>query len=200
MAQVLRMCLQFGRPGFSPWIGKIPWRRKWLPTPVFLPGESHGQRSLAGYSPWGCRVGHDWATDTFILTFHSKKVPQIINTEQKNRDQVTKRRERRKINFQLSKGTAAEQRTWLWASKQGIIVWLVQNGTLKQSWSTRGREGHPNRMTLDSLSVFLTFILNCSRQHCSYVSDWFPVYCFFRLKNAHCVLLRANLKVIISFE
>ena len=38
---------------FDPWIGKIPWRREWLPTPVFLPGESHGQRSLVGYSPWG---------------------------------------------------------------------------------------------------------------------------------------------------
>ena len=34
---------------------KIPWRRKWLPTPVFLPGEFHGQRSLEGYSPWGCK-------------------------------------------------------------------------------------------------------------------------------------------------
>ena len=33
---------------------KIPWRREWLPTPVFLPGEFHGQRSLVGYSPWGC--------------------------------------------------------------------------------------------------------------------------------------------------
>jgi len=33
--------------------GKIPWKRKWQPTPVFLPGESHGQRSLTGYSPWG---------------------------------------------------------------------------------------------------------------------------------------------------
>ena len=39
--------------GFDSWIGKIPWRRKWQPTPVFLPGESHGQRSLAGYSPQG---------------------------------------------------------------------------------------------------------------------------------------------------
>ena len=38
---------------FYPWVEKIPWRRKWLPTPVFLLGESHGQRSLAGYSPWG---------------------------------------------------------------------------------------------------------------------------------------------------
>ena len=37
----------------DPWVGKIPWRRKWQPTPVFLPGESHGQRSLAGYSPRG---------------------------------------------------------------------------------------------------------------------------------------------------
>ena len=42
-----------GRPGFNPWVGKIHWRRKWQPTPVFLLGESHVQRSLAGYSPWG---------------------------------------------------------------------------------------------------------------------------------------------------
>ena len=41
------------RRGFNPWDGKIPWRRAWQPTPVFLPGESHGQRSLAGCSPWG---------------------------------------------------------------------------------------------------------------------------------------------------
>ena len=39
------------RPQFNPWVRKIPWRREWLPTPVFLPGESHEQRSLAGYSP-----------------------------------------------------------------------------------------------------------------------------------------------------
>ena len=39
------------RCGFDSWPRKIPWRRKWLPTPVFWPGESHGQRSLVGYSP-----------------------------------------------------------------------------------------------------------------------------------------------------
>ena len=44
---------QCRRHRFDPWVGKIPWRRKWQPTPVFLPGESHGQRSLGGYSPWG---------------------------------------------------------------------------------------------------------------------------------------------------
>ena len=38
---------------FDPWVGKIPWRREWQPTPVFLPEKSHGQRILAGYSPWG---------------------------------------------------------------------------------------------------------------------------------------------------
>ena len=40
---------QCTRPGFDPWVGKIPWRRKWQPTPVFLPEKSHGQRSLVGY-------------------------------------------------------------------------------------------------------------------------------------------------------
>ena len=43
------------RPGVDPWGRNIPWRREQLPTPVFLPGEFHGQRSLVGYSPWGCR-------------------------------------------------------------------------------------------------------------------------------------------------
>ena len=40
---------------FDPWVGKISWRREWLPTPIFWPGEFHRQRSLAGYSPWGCK-------------------------------------------------------------------------------------------------------------------------------------------------
>ena len=40
---------------FNPWVGKIPWRRKWQLIPVFLPGQSHGQKSLAGYGPWGCK-------------------------------------------------------------------------------------------------------------------------------------------------
>ena len=42
-------------PEFNPWIGKTPWRRAWQPTPVFLPRESHGQRSLAGYHAWDHR-------------------------------------------------------------------------------------------------------------------------------------------------
>ena len=44
---------QCRRSGLDPWMGKIPWRREWFPTPGFLPAEVHGQRGLAGYSPWG---------------------------------------------------------------------------------------------------------------------------------------------------
>ena len=54
-------CKRCKRPQFDPWVRKIPWRRAWQPTPVLSPGESHGQRSLAGYSPWGRRVGHGWS-------------------------------------------------------------------------------------------------------------------------------------------
>ena len=52
---MVRICLECRRPGFSPWVRKIPWRRKWQPTPVFLPEKSQEQRSLAGYSPWGLK-------------------------------------------------------------------------------------------------------------------------------------------------
>ena len=48
-----RVHLQCRRPRFSPWVRKIPWRRPWQPTPVFLLGEFHGQRNLVGCSPWG---------------------------------------------------------------------------------------------------------------------------------------------------
>ena len=51
---------------FDPWVGKIPWRRAWQPTPVFLPGESHGQRSLEGYSPQGHKE-----SDTTEATKHN---------------------------------------------------------------------------------------------------------------------------------
>ena len=60
------ICLQWGRPVFDPWVGKILWRRKGQPTPVLLHGKSNGRRSLV-YSPWGRRVGHDWATSLSLI-------------------------------------------------------------------------------------------------------------------------------------
>ena len=53
VAQCRRIRLLSRRCKFDPWVGKILWRKKWQPTPVFLPAKFHGQRSLAGYSPWG---------------------------------------------------------------------------------------------------------------------------------------------------
>ena len=55
LAQLVKNHLQCRRLQFDSWVGKMPWRREWLPSPVFLPGKSHGQRSLAGYSPCGCK-------------------------------------------------------------------------------------------------------------------------------------------------
>ena len=59
---------QFRRLGFYPWVGKIPWRKEWQLTPVFLPGKFHRQRSLVGYSPWGHKESDK--TEWLILSFH----------------------------------------------------------------------------------------------------------------------------------
>ena len=61
------------RRGFDPWVRKIPWRRKWQPTPAFLPGKFHGQRSLAGYSPWSHKESdtteHNWGCGMLVAGF-----------------------------------------------------------------------------------------------------------------------------------
>ena len=63
VAQSQRICLQCRRWRFDPWVRKILWRRKWQPSPVFLPGKSCGQRSLGVYSPWGHkRLEHNLLT------------------------------------------------------------------------------------------------------------------------------------------
>ena len=61
------VCLQCGKPGFDPWVRKIPWRRKWQPTPVFLPGEFHGHRIPVVYSPWGHKESD--RTEQLTLSF-----------------------------------------------------------------------------------------------------------------------------------
>ena len=55
VAQMVKSVPAMQRPRFNPRVGKIPWRRKWLHTPVFLAGKFHGWRSLVGYSPWSCK-------------------------------------------------------------------------------------------------------------------------------------------------
>ena len=55
VAQTVKRLPTMQETRFDPWVGKIPWRRKWQPTPLFLPGKSHGLRILVGYSPWGLK-------------------------------------------------------------------------------------------------------------------------------------------------
>ena len=62
------VCLQCGRPGFDPWVRKIPWRRKWQPSSVLLPGKSHGQKNLVGYNPW-CHKESDTSEWLHFLSF-----------------------------------------------------------------------------------------------------------------------------------
>ena len=63
VAQTVKNSPAMQETRFQPWVRKIPWRREWLPTPVFLPEKSCEQRSLASYSPWGFRVRYNWATN-----------------------------------------------------------------------------------------------------------------------------------------
>ena len=77
-------CRRHKKPGFSPWVRKIPWSRAWQPTPVFLPEESFGQRNLVSYGSH--RVRHDWRDlacmymiiNIFIIKWNSKNVFLII--------------------------------------------------------------------------------------------------------------------------
>ena len=64
------LCRRGKRCGFDPRVGKIPWRRTWEPTLVFLPGKSHGQRSLVGYSPQGCKE----SDTTECLSTHTRSL------------------------------------------------------------------------------------------------------------------------------
>ena len=78
---------QCKRCRLDPWVWKIPRGRKWQPTPIFLPGKSQEQRSLAGYSPWGRkRVRHDWAcawscTRTYMFVLHNVLRNNTISEE-----------------------------------------------------------------------------------------------------------------------
>ena len=72
MAQLVKNRLQWGRPGFHPWVGKIPWRRERLPTPVFWPGEFHGP-----YSPWGCKESDTTERLSLSLCFHFQMASNI---------------------------------------------------------------------------------------------------------------------------
>ena len=87
------ICLQWGRPGFDPWVRKIPCRKEWQPTPVFLPGEFHGQRSLVGYNQWGRKESD--TTEQLSLSLFTLLFPTHIHSND---------------NFQ--------EKFWMWQAQQ----------------------------------------------------------------------------------
>ena len=85
-SEVKASACNVGDPDSIPGSGRPPWRRKWQPTPVFLPEESHGQSSLVGYSPQGRkRVRHDWATS---LSFFTLMLGKIENGRRRGRQRM----------------------------------------------------------------------------------------------------------------
>ena len=76
MAQMVKNPPECRRPRFDPWVGKVPRRREWLLTPVFLPRELHGQRNLMGYSPWGLKELD--MTEWLTFWFTSLYLPVVI--------------------------------------------------------------------------------------------------------------------------
>ena len=77
VAQMVKTLLQCNRPRYNPGVGKISWRREWLPTPIFLPGEFHGQRSLVGHSLWGHRDSN--TTEQLITHAHTEASELLLS-------------------------------------------------------------------------------------------------------------------------
>ena len=104
---------QCKRCGFDPWVGKIPWWRKWQPTPELLLGKSHGQRSLMGYSPWGCK---EWGK------------PKWLSTPQRGDETIAQ-----KMSERTRKGKTAQQvygASWDdWSYVEATVNMLSSGGT-----------------------------------------------------------------------
>ena len=128
-----KICLQCGRWRFSPWFGKISWRRKWLPTPIFLPKEFHGQRSLVGYSPWDLKELDTTEQLTLSLSV-------ILNT---NLDSILKSRDteavlrcrRNRTGRPLSPQQIHQKNIWTLSKfhKTTSECWQRTSGTQKSS-------------------------------------------------------------------
>ena len=100
---------------FDPWVRKAPWRRKWQPTPIFLPGESHGQRSLVGYSPWGHKE-----SDTTERTAHKSLLEYICFPGTHN------------SNIRIWNLTVADTARWLPSPKFLIFMSLYYSSPLSK--------------------------------------------------------------------
>ena len=121
--------LQCRRPGFDPWVGKIPWRRKWQPTSVLLPGKFHGLRSLIGYSLWGCKE----SDMTEQLHFHFLYGSLTVCKESYNKPRQSIKKQRHQFAdkgpYSQSYGfTCSQEQMWELDHKEGLAQknWCFQ--------------------------------------------------------------------------
>ena len=117
-----RIHLQCKRMGLKPWVGKIPWRRKWLPTPVFLPWEFHRQRGLEGYSPWGRKASDttEWLTLLFVILEQEKNTKAMSYFTERERFYTVFAR-----NISWSSASFRNSRS-KWFLETGGIILVVQ--------------------------------------------------------------------------
>ena len=120
---------------FDPWVGKIPWRRKWQPTPVLLPRKFHGWRSLVGYNPWGHKESDttEWLHFSFFLSFYFtwNSVSETRFSLRRNADCDKKNRH----VLEMYKTTSLNRG---WDGKELIYVTLEMNG-ICQKQKQKGR-------------------------------------------------------------
>ena len=145
-----RLCVKYRRRRFNPWVMKIPWRKKWQPIPVFLPGESYGQRSLAGYGPWGGKE-----SDMTELLTHT---PHLVCTS---------------LVAQMVKNLLAMQESRIWsldwedflekgmATHSGILAWRIpwteELGEVQSMGSQRVTLFFPSNLVLPNIVYLLDF-------------------------------------------
>ena len=114
--------MQCGRPGFDPWVWKIPWRMAWQPTPMFLLENPHGQRRPAGYSPWGLK---EWDRTEWLSSTTHAKIPTLTcnnagkgilgKTVQRQRNDYSPNQD----NDTLGDGKGSDHVTYLLSGEQG---------------------------------------------------------------------------------
>ena len=94
-------CRRHKRHGFSPWVRKIPWKRVWQPTPVFLPGESHGQRSLVNYHPQGPQRDRQDCSDLAHIEHvrHPKSQDSFLKCVKENEGRKQRKTKRKVLGF-----------------------------------------------------------------------------------------------------
>ena len=156
---VKKIHLQCRRPGFDPWVGKIPWRRAWQPTPVFLPGESPWTEEPGGLQSMGSqRVRNDWVTKH--STAHCQDIIQNVI-----------------ISYSIFLRTSRRNRYWF------ILALAAKVNLQSQNWAYHGK----CRLPCLALFWLFFFILPCSRLDFSSSYFFSPYFSYFKFVQSYCV-------------